>query len=94
MGPKYSKLSIFTKFPLVSISRMSQLLFLGGFLIRRSEISIMSQSPVEVVLCIIFDVMIYLLGEQIESVCLRCNHQHNSMANRAYLIQHLKTKTK
>ena len=93
MGPKYSKLSIFAKFFLVSISRMSQLQFLGGCLTRRYEISITLQSPVEVVLCIIFDVMIYLLGEQIDSVCLWCNHQHISMANRAYLFQHLKNKT-
>ena len=64
MGPKYSKLSVFAKFLLVSISRMSQSQFLSGCLTRRPEISVTSQSPVEVVLCIIFDVMIYLLCDR------------------------------
>ena len=73
---------------------MSQLQFMGDCLTRRSETSITSQAPVEVILRIIFDVMIYLLGEQIDSVCLRCNHHHISMANRAYLFQRLKNKPK
>ena len=73
MGPKHSKLSVFAKFPLVSISRMSQSQFLSGCLTRRPEISVTSQSPVEVALRIIFDLMIYLLCDR--KIFGNCEHQ-------------------
>ena len=55
-------LCILAKFPLVSIfltNNMSQLQFLGGCLTRRPEILTTSQSSVEIVLCVILDVLIY-----------------------------------
>ena len=59
MGPKYSMVSIFAKFPLVYcifFNNMLQLQFLDGCLTRRPEIFITLQSPVGIALCVIFDV--------------------------------------
>ena len=48
---------------------MLQLQVLGGCLTRRPEILVTLQSPAEIVLSVIFDIMIYFT-QQINSVCL------------------------